>query len=125
MTLDVKQNVKSTLDRITLQRRSNLIAEGEEGVMQPNNVGESYMNSVFVLTDGIPPIPPPVSYEAAMNAVLEDTKTCRRISFKKKVDTKNGKLEPNITVDGCLKTVLYKDELFIKLTPYAKCVCDG
>ena len=166
MILDGKEKVKYTLDRITLQRLSNLIAGVELGVMQAINVCEFFINSYFVLTDGKPTIPPLVSYEASVNAIFDECpvfgivsmfgfghslyyhllmqlatmgggtysyipdagvvgtcfinaleKVCHRIMFKKKVNTKNGYLVPNITVDWCRQTVLHKDELFIKLTP--------
>ena len=52
MTLNGKEKVKYTLDRITLQRLNNLIAGAELGVMQANNVWEFYINSYFVLTGG-------------------------------------------------------------------------
>jgi len=73
MTLDGKELVKTTLATITSFMRTNLFAGVQLGIMQAHDVGNEFINSVFVLTDGYPNIHPDLGYEVAIAKVLADT----------------------------------------------------
>lgn len=70
MTPQGKKNVKFTLDSMRLQSRTNLFAGIKLGIMEAHEVGDEYINSVFVLTDGVPTEHPPLGYERSIAKVL-------------------------------------------------------
>jgi len=70
MTSQGKKKVKHCLSSIKLQSRTNLFAGIKLGIMQANEVGCEYVNSVFVLTDGVPTEHPPLGYQRSMAKVL-------------------------------------------------------
>jgi len=70
MTLGGKALVSSTLSSIRLQSCTNLFAGIKLGVMQAHSVGCEYVNSVFILTDGVPTEHPPLGYQRSLAKVL-------------------------------------------------------
>jgi len=70
MTDEGKASVKAVLATIQPDCRTNLFAGLECGVKQANKVGDGYINSVFILTDGYPNIHPAESYEVSISKVL-------------------------------------------------------
>jgi len=71
MTSKGKAEVRNCLSSIELQSRTNLFAGIKLGIMQANEVGCEYVNSVFVLTDGVPTEHPPLGYQRSMAKVLK------------------------------------------------------
>jgi len=80
MTSEGKRKVESTLRTIPLQTRTNLFAGIKLGITQANSVGCEFINSVFVLTDGVPTEHPPLGYERSMAKVLSKNPICGTIS---------------------------------------------
>lgn len=72
MTAQGKKKVKFTLDSMRLQSRTNLFAGIKLGIMEAHQVGDEYINSIFVLTDGVPTEHPPLGYERSMAKVLNN-----------------------------------------------------
>mmetsp|Transcript_4610 Transcript_4610/g.5330 ORF Transcript_4610/g.5330 Transcript_4610/m.5330 type:complete len:867 (+) Transcript_4610:69-2669(+) len=73
MTDAGKTQVKTTLASIITESQTNLFAGLQCGIEQAHAVGNGYINSVLVLTDGYPNIHPDLGYEPAMAQVLADT----------------------------------------------------
>uniref|UniRef100_A0A7S4JAI2 U-box domain-containing protein n=1 Tax=Odontella aurita TaxID=265563 RepID=A0A7S4JAI2_9STRA len=65
-----KMLAKNALKRISVEGMTNLWAGISEGVKLAGEVGSDFNNSVFVLTDGLPNVDPPLGYERAMDRLL-------------------------------------------------------
>jgi len=70
MTLGGKKMVKTTLKTMPLQSRTNLFAGIKLGITTANKIGNEFINSIFVLTDGIPTEHPPLGYERSLYKIL-------------------------------------------------------
>jgi len=73
MTMDGKAVVKYTLETIRTECQTNIFDGLKLGIEQAHMVGNEYINSVLVLTDGYPNIHPAAGYENAMAQVLSNT----------------------------------------------------
>ncbi len=65
-----KKEVERVLANIGPQTTTNLWQGIQTGVELANEVGKDYINSIFVLTDGIPNIHPPLGYERSLKKLL-------------------------------------------------------
>jgi len=80
MTPDGKVIVQTVLKGIAPSFRTNLFAGLKLGVKQAHEVGNEYVNSIFILTDGVPNIHPPHSYERDIAELLAETPVFGSIS---------------------------------------------
>lgn len=67
-----KKEVERVLANIEPQTTTNLWHGIQTGVELANEVGTDYINSIFVLTDGIPNIHPPLGYLRSMKKLLKN-----------------------------------------------------
>jgi len=91
MTEEGKTTVKDALDKIEPDCRTNLFAGLKFGVEQAHLVGDGYINSVFILTDGYPNIHPSEGYEVSIRKVLSESPISGALStfgFGYKLDSK-------------------------------------
>lgn len=65
-----KKLVVESLANVKPRMRTNLFAGISEGVELTSTVGSAYLNSVFVLTDGLPNVHPPLGYDRAISKLL-------------------------------------------------------
>ena len=72
MDEDGKQKVKAVLKGIKPKAMTNLWDGMKAGIVLANEVGDDYINSVFVLTDGIPNVHPPLGYERSLKRLLKN-----------------------------------------------------
>eukprot|EP00567_Pseudictyota_dubia_P001210 CAMPEP_0197464280 /NCGR_PEP_ID=MMETSP1175-20131217/63938_1 /TAXON_ID=1003142 /ORGANISM="Triceratium dubium, Strain CCMP147" /LENGTH=728 /DNA_ID=CAMNT_0043000251 /DNA_START=99 /DNA_END=2282 /DNA_ORIENTATION=+ len=75
-----KKAARDALKGISVEGRTNLWAGLAEGVKLANQVGDGFNNSVFVLTDGLPNIDPPLGYTRSLNRLLSQTPVYGNIS---------------------------------------------
>jgi len=80
MTSEGKETVKKVLENMKPVFRTNLFAGLEKGVKQAHQVGNNYLSSIFILTDGVPNIHPPNSYEEDITKLLAATPVFGSIS---------------------------------------------
>jgi len=73
MTDNGKDLVKRTLESIKTENQTNLFEGLKCGIELASAVGNGYINSVLVLTDGYPNIHPKIGYEQALSQVLSST----------------------------------------------------
>lgn len=65
-----KKLAKTALNSISVEGMTNLWAGLSEGVKLACQVGPDFNNSVFVLTDGLPNVDPPLGYKRSMERLL-------------------------------------------------------
>jgi len=80
MTPEGKEKVKSVLVALKPTFRTNLFAGLKAGVNQAHEAGNEYVSSIFILTDGVPNIHPPNSYEQDIAELLRETPVFGSIS---------------------------------------------
>lgn len=68
-----KLNVEKVLASINPQNMTNLWDGMRTGIRLSNQLGDDYNNSVFVLTDGIPNVHPPLGYERSLKKLLHSS----------------------------------------------------
>merc|ERR1712223_568693 len=62
------------LSQIVPMNTTNLWGGMKKGIEIASKLGQNYINSVFVLTDGVPNVNPPLGYERSLERLLK--KTC-------------------------------------------------
>jgi len=72
MTLDGKAKAKAVVADIKALLRTNLFDGLKLGVQHAHNVGDGYIHSVFLLTDGFPTMHPEEGYDVCIPKVLSD-----------------------------------------------------
>ena len=66
-----KKTVESILSQINPENMTNLWDGMKTGISLAKSVGKNYINSIFVLTDGIPNINPALGYERSLKNLLK------------------------------------------------------
>jgi len=66
-----KKMAEKAISQIRPWNMTNLWAGAKMGIELAHQVGSNYINSVFLLTDGIPNVDPPLGYERSLKSLLK------------------------------------------------------